>query len=112
MEIKEGEYVRTKQGKIRQVQTIHSGERMTAVTKETLINGKIKIPDIVKHSFNIIDLIEVGDYVNGKLIHHTDIRENSAYIYYGNGKTFVDYQIENVVTKEQFESIEYKVEGK
>ena len=109
MEIKEGEYVRTKQGKIRQVQTIHSGERMTAVTKETLINGKIKIPDIVKHSFNIIDLIEVGDYVNGKLIHHTDIRKNSAYIYYGNGKTFVDYQIENIVTKEQFESIKYKV---
>ena len=65
--------------------------------------------EIVKHSFNIIDLIEVGDYVNGKLIHKTDIRKNSAYIYYGNCKTFTEYQIENIVTKEQFESIKYEV---
>lgn len=47
--------------------------------------------------------------MNGKLIHKTDIRENSAYIYYGNCKTFTNYQIENVVTKEQFESIKYGV---
>ena len=62
-----------------------------------------------KTSENIIDLIESGDYVNGKLIHHTDIRKNSAYIYYGNGKTFVDYQINSIVTKEQFKAVEYKV---
>ena len=113
-EIRINEYIRTKKGKIAKVKTIYSEEdrikmKNFSVKKETLINGTIKIPDIVNHSFNIIDLIEVGDYVNGKLIHHTDIRKNSAYIYYGNGKTFVDYQIENVVTKEQFESIKYEV---
>ena len=64
-----------------------------------------------KNSESIIDLIESGDYVNGKLIHHTDIRKNSAYIYYGNGKTFVDYQINSIVTKEQFKAVEYKVGG-
>ena len=63
----------------------------------------------LEHSPNLIDLIQCGDYVNGKLIHKVDIRKNSSYIYYGNGKTFTDYQIETVVTKEQFESISYKV---
>ena len=49
--------------------------------------------------------------MNGKLIHHVDIRKNSAYIYYGNGKTFVDYQIKSIVTKEQFEKMGYRLEG-
>lgn len=66
---------------------------------------------IVNHSKNIIDLIEVGDYVNGKFIHHTDIGKNYAYIYYGNCKTFTDYQIKSIVTKEQFQAIEYKIGG-
>ena len=34
---------------------------------------------------------------------------NSAYIYYGNCKTFTDYQIKSIVTKEQFSQMEYKV---
>lgn len=64
---------------------------------------------IVKHSKEIIELIEPGDYVNGKLIHTVDIRKNSAYIYYGNGKTFTGYQIKSIVTKEQYAAIEYKI---
>lgn len=102
-EIKVGEYVRTKNGLIFKVD---KEKKWLQINEFQNLAGE---RDITKHSFNIIDLIEVGDYVNGKLIHHTDIRKNSAYIYYGNGKTFVDYQIENVVTKEQFESIKYEV---
>lgn len=63
-----------------------------------------------KHSKYPIDLIEVGDYVNGKLIHKIDKGPNYCYLYYGNCKTFVDYQIKTIVTHEQFSSIEYKVE--
>lgn len=58
-------------------------------------------------SDNIIDLIEVGDYVNGKLIHKIDKGEN---LYYGNCKTFVGHQIKTIVTHEQFANVEYKVE--
>ena len=57
----------------------------------------------------LIELIEPGDYINGKLIHKVEIKDNSAYIYYGNCKTFADYQIEDVVTHEQFEEIKYRV---
>lgn len=70
--------------------------------------------DIIKQSSNIIDLIEVGDYVNGKEVH----------IYNGNigvisintlGWTFIafkdgKYPIETIVTKEQFKQMEYRLE--
>ena len=64
-----------------------------------------------KTSKNIIDLIEVGDIVNGKLIHKIDKGSNYCYLYYGNCKTFVDYQIKTILTKEQFEANCYKVGG-
>lgn len=54
-----GEYVRLKDGKIRKVETIKTGKRNTAITSETLVNGKFKLENIIKHSKNIIDLIEV-----------------------------------------------------
>ena len=98
-EIKVGEFIRTKDGRIYQVDS----------SKDEWALSDIFYKVIVKHSPNLIDLIQCGDYVNGKLIHKVDIRKNSSYIYYGNGKTFTDYQIETVVTKEQLESISYKV---
>ena len=109
-EIKVGEYVRTKEGNIYKI-TSYDKE----ANKYHSLEGKfwyIIFPrDIAKHSSNIIGLIEEGDYVNGKLIHKVDIRENSAYIYYGNGKTFCDYQIKDIVTKEQFNQMKYIVGG-
>ena len=96
-EIKVGEHIRTKRGCI---------FKATEYWLEECYSDRVNIK---KHSPNIIDLIEEGDYVNGKLIHKVDIRENSAYIYYGNGKTFCDYQIKNVVTKEQFNQMKYIV---
>lgn len=112
MDIKVGEYVRTKYG-IAKVIRDNKDEKayFDNYDMDKELDGCNFINDfeILNHSFNIIDLIEVGDYVNGKLIHHTDIRKNSAYIYYGNGKTFTEYQITSVVTKEQFEREKYVV---
>lgn len=73
----------------------------------------------IKHSLNIIDLIEEGDYVNGMKVFEVmknpetdDIKEhlivfvneikNELYTIYGN-------EIKSIVTKEQFESMEYKL---
>lgn len=96
-EIKVGEYIRTKDGCIFKATEYWLGE---------CYSDRVNIK---KHSPNIINLIEEGDYVNGKLIHKVDIRENSAYIYYENGKTFCDYQIKDIVTKEQFNQMKYIV---
>lgn len=70
--------------------------------------------DIIKSSPNIIDLIEVGDYVNGsqvvdiaqapkKALYTEDIRQKGALI------PIINNEIESIVTKEQFESMKYKV---
>lgn len=63
-------------------------------------------------SFNIIDLIEVGDYVNGKLVE--DVFEKTTYAdksikLKGSGDYWYDIHIKSILTKESFASMEYKV---
>ena len=107
--MKVGDYVRTKD-----YQNIRS--RIGKIIKQ---DGKYYYLDIdentqmvweedtiIKSSPNIIDLIEVGDYVNGVIVTQSyidnikhiapEIKENN-------------YGIKSIVTKEQFESMEYKV---
>lgn len=50
--IEVGEYYRTKNGLIRKIKTIKSGKRQFTRTVETLINGRHRLEDIVKHSNN------------------------------------------------------------
>ena len=70
--------------------------------------------NIVKSSPNIIDLIEVGDYVNGRKVYKND--END-YLYLigfdADGDFYEDSikDIESIVTKEMFEQMEYKIES-
>lgn len=69
---------------------------------------------ITKSSKKIIDLIEVGDYVNGsqvvdiaqapkKALYTEDIRQKGALI------PIINSDIESIVTKEQFEEQKYKL---
>lgn len=81
------------------------------------------IGEMVKHSSNIIDLIEVGDYVNGSKLILIDYAENEfgncdkLHFYYhfdDDEKDVNEYyeklKIKTIVTKEQFANMEYKVE--
>ena len=71
-----------------------------------------------KASYNPIDLIEVGDYVNGLQV--VEVRKhlhNDKEIVLTNGefnwsfsKNESDYKIKSIVTKEMFANAEYKVE--
>ena len=117
-EIKVGEYGRTNKGKIFIFAWLENSDGKRYTNKVLLGNGKIfenkfyyfdDGEEIVKHSKNIIDLIEVGDYVNGKLIHKIDKGKNYCYLYYGNCKTFVDYQIKTILTKELYKANCYTV---
>ena len=82
-----------------------------AVLKEYYIDCKArtyKDIQIKHHSFKPIELIEIGDYVNG---------EEVFGIYGRNDEKFVDVdrvtyrnnEIKSIVTKEKFESMSYKV---
>lgn len=63
---------------------------------------------------NLIDLIEVGDYVNGEKVTETMIKMRDEHGVFGlpdHYRTFVDeIHIKSVVTKEQFNSLKYVVE--
>ena len=68
----------------------------------------------IKSSPNIIDLIEVGDYVNGLPVMKIEINEDGERnIYVGEENTtfgwLVYYDIKSIVTKEQFEAIKYEI---
>lgn len=87
-------YVRTKKGKIYKFDTNNSMAK----------NGAKKY--MVNCSYNIIDLIEVGDYVNGFPVIH---KENDI-LKCGLLVQFKENEIKSIVTKEQFEQMAYKVE--
>ena len=69
--------------------------------------------DVIEEpSYNIIDLIEVGDYVNGYKVSDVDKGKYSVFI--EEPKDYVwqclwNNDIKSIVTKEQFSQMEYKV---
>ena len=61
-----------------------------------------------KASYNLIDLIEVGDYVNGwKVLYWTD---GTKVVDDGYATNLDKISVKSIVTKEQFESMSYEVE--
>lgn len=61
--------------------------------------------DIIKHSKNIIDLIEIGDYVNYESVGSVDEKEMEI----GEGWTVKEKDIKNILTKEQYAANSYKL---
>lgn len=90
-----GNYVRTKSG-------------ITRIKENVCL-----LDDVIKSSPNIIDLIQEGDYVNGLRV---DVIKNGQLL---NANSYDGWlvniasdsdEIKTIVTKEQFESIQYEVE--
>ena len=129
-EIKVGEYGRTKDGQIYKI------EDGTEFYEDSVDVGLGIIPDvdgiwvdkehftyvdkreIVKHSSNLIDLIQCGDYVNGekveKIAEPSLANDYNRLIYCneceGSYKLILfNKDIKEIVTKEMMESISYKV---
>ena len=109
--MKVGDYVRTDIGEIRKV--VRVTDDLYVLDKDIVFAHKDKIK---KSSPNIIDLIEVGDYVNGYYVNEiTDIDTGLPILCNFDLNTMRWTPLEeidiwySIVTKEQFESIEYKV---
>ncbi len=113
MEIKENEFIRTKTGKIDKV--INNNYYMSQYIEcEKRIVEK---ENIVKHSFNIIDLIEIGDIVNGYRI--DERAEHDVLIHKARGINRSGFmipvaqyneEIKTILTHEQYERNCYNVE--
>lgn len=123
--IKVGEYVRTNEGIIDKVDRYSIGSCVYHCKNGMCIDEcetvGIPISDIKKHSFNIIDLIEMGDILKYRLNDFSSI-DVSEVILVTEGRTLKDYlsvkgyslnQIENLslITKEQFKNVEYEVKN-
>lgn len=115
--VKIGDYVRNKKGEIGKVvyfkpKGVHKYDFERYMLD--INNWNRRTIDIIKSSPNIIDLIEVGDYVNGVRVEEVSKKEDFCFIYLENGFDDVDndYVLEyGIVTKEQFERIIYKIGG-
>ena len=108
--IEVGDYVRTNDGIIGKLLFIMNEEYGIKFGNNDTCVWKTFRESIVKHSKNIIDLIEIGDYVNGY-----PVRENNGKLcnFDLNNMEWIPLEEidvwESIVTKEQFESVEYKV---
>jgi hypothetical protein len=114
MKLEVGMYVRTKKGAIAKIERIlydevHFNIKPIFSDGECLGYNWFYISDVIKASHSIIDLIEAGDYVNGCKVHRianciTIILDNEENISWVRPS-----DIKSIVTKEQFESMSYKV---
>ena len=68
-----------------------------------------ELKNIIKSSPNIIDLIEVGDYVNGYKVLKNCLEDGGNIILFENGLCATNEDIKSILTKEQFESMEYRL---
>ena len=100
---------------------IKTGEiKENSFTNYLPLTKNIKVENI-KHSFNIIDLIEVGDILKFKDSKEyqevIDIDDNKLYtttFIYNDLKTFkkeIQKELEWVITHEQIEKLKYKING-
>ena len=99
MELEVGMYVRTEWG-INKINEYVPQSGQLYLKTDVCVKS-----NVLKASNNIIDLIEVGDYVNGFPVIH---KENDI-LKCGLLVQFKENEIKSIVTKEQFKSMEYKV---
>lgn len=126
LELKENMYVRTKDGIIAKVDyidddTIFFNKDLYKTYSDSIdFLEKDNLKRIVKASYNIIEILEEGDYVNGYKVTgiggtyhgrkdiaiYCDYQENEK-----TGKWIMIYddEIKSIVTKKQFEQMAYKV---
>ena len=109
--MKLGDFVRTKDGLIMKIEKIERNVITTDISlndySSNLINRRYLEDFIIKSSPNIIDLIEVGDYVNGYKVEEV-LKDSVGYR--GTDDYIYDCgEVKSILTKEQFESMEYRI---
>lgn len=114
LELRENMYYRTYSGFINKIISIKDYNE-----REYLLNGFYinKKDTIKKASYNIIDILEVGDYVNGSKVANIVEEDGMQYLVLDRDEVFYDNclepssnkDIKSIVTHEQMEQMEYKV---
>ena len=112
LEVKDGMFIRTKGGNLFKILDTEAEIKFRVdlgIEYPFYHNGNFD-NEIIKSSHNIIDLIEVGDYVNGvevEEITDNEIMLVDTHLYID--KSVANDLIETILTKEQFENNCYKI---
>ena len=129
MEVREGMYIRTKDKNgiqyIRKVVDLPKDTRYGSIIVDKYIHNVkwVSKKNVLKASYEKMDLIKPGDYVNGSKLLSIEYAEDGygncdkLHYYYSfedSDKDVNEYyenlNIKSIVTKEQFESMKYVVE--
>ena len=114
MKLEEGMYVRTKQGTIEKV--IKRYDTLSGCKVEVNEDFRFKhyehnyIKHIKNASYSLLDLIQIGDYVNGFPVIHNAKEHGGNIVIVINGNAYNEENIKTILTKEQYENNCYKVE--
>ena len=120
MKLEEGMYVRTKWGIARFIHNLVTKATIYRVIDKKIVYDNVKHwedclldNEIIKASHNIIDLIEVGDVITTNNlcgeVTKIDIENNKIWIACCDYETCRIEDVKSIVTKEQMESMSYKV---
>lgn len=119
MKLEVGMYVRFKDKRgieyIRKIVKIPEDNRYASLylDKEANYSHGLSPKNIIKASYNIIDILEEGDYVNGHPIYEiVEYEDDTRAIVIGDDNKSIIWKkqdIEDVITKEQFEQMKYRI---
>ena len=103
-------YVRTKKGEIFDCYESEQMHKPIYYPKKSKTNGYIDYEDVYKKSDNLIDILQVGDYVNGVEVENIDdewitMSDTKVPIL----KSIANGLIVSILTKEQFKEMEYRI---
>lgn len=122
MELKPNMYVRTKYGIAKIIEFRNRKNNLSCyylnkniICEEKYLSNcvydyKYYEQQILSASHDIIDLIEVGDYVNGLPVVFNAVERFGNIVITVGGDCFTEEDIKTILTKEQFDSMKYVVE--
>lgn len=102
MKLEVGQFARLKNGYIVKILNVKD----EWIETDTKFITRTFPQDFAKASYNIIDILKVGDYVNGK-----EVTDKFDYLLsFGNNDYYLNKEdIKTIITKEQMEQMAYKV---
>lgn len=104
-----GMYVRTNDGYINKIKKVNQFNVL--VYGRDLFGEELNIPnnEIVKASYNIIEILKEGDYVNECKVIKNTLKDGGNIVIVQGGNCFTNEEIKTIITHEQMEQMAYKV---
>ena len=113
MKLKVGQFARLKSGYICKIININDFREPNMkygveanYLKDVMFIGD---DDVVKASYNIIEILKEGDYVNECKVIKNTLKDGGNIVIVQGGNCFTNEEIKSVITHEQMEQMAYKV---